>query len=118
MLFGSFSASCGKYGNGLLYNIKTKFTKNADFWPHTSCSSWSGKLNEKLICIVANQDALLCLCFVSMQKLMSRKLSEVINPEKIDQKKENIVDKYFIALWKLAVLKSKTNSLVCFLYVF
>lgn len=42
---------------------------------------------------------------------MSGKLSEVINPEKIDQKKENIVDKYFIALCKLA--KQTAQSVFC-----
>lgn len=67
---------------------------------------------------MANQDASLHLPFVSIQKLKSEKLSEVINPEKIDQQKENIVNKYFIALCKPVVLNSKTKSLVCFLYVF
>lgn len=46
------------------------------------CSLCSSKPYESLIYVVANQDALFHLPFVSIQKLMSGKFSEVINPKK------------------------------------
>lgn len=45
------------------------------------CSLCFSKPYESLVYVVANIDALLHLPFVSIQKLMSGKFSEVINPK-------------------------------------
>lgn len=80
------------------------------------CSLCSSKPYESLVYVVANRDALLHLPFVSIQKLMSGKFSEVINPKvKKMIQEEKIMNKCFIELLKFTVFNIAISAKATFL---